>query len=133
MKKYELTYIVSPDLSEQELGVLIAKITNSIREETGSVEKTSMPSKIKLGYLIKKKAEAFLVSTYFSLSPERLIKLETILKEENGILRYILVIKKEIKEKPEKPRKPQIIQAPQPLEKKVDLNEIDQKIEEILK
>ncbi len=132
-KSYELTYIVSPNLSEQELGILIAEITSYIREETGSVEKTSMPSKIKLGYLIKKNAEAFLVSTYFSLSPERLINLEKVLKEQHDILRYIVIAKIKRKEKPEKPRKPQPIKTPQTLEQKVDLNEIDQKIEDILK
>lgn len=132
MKSYELTYIVSPDLSGQELEILMAKITNSIREETGSIEKSSEPSRIKLGYSIKKKAEAFLVSTYFSLSPEKLINLERILKEQNNILRYIIVTKIKRKEKPKKLRKSQDIQTHQTSEKKVELNEIDQKIDEIL-
>lgn len=129
MKKYELTYIVSPNLSEQELEVLIAKITDSVREETGSVEKTSMPSKIKLGYLIKKQSEAFLISTYFSIDQDRIANLEKKIKEQNDILRYMLVIKKKIKEKLLKPKK---IQVPQTLDRKVELKEIDQKIEEIL-
>ena len=86
MKNYELTYIVSPDISDQELEILTAKVTDSIREETGSVEKTSMPSKIKLGYLIKKKAEAFLISSYFSLDQDKIANLEKKLKEQNDIL-----------------------------------------------
>jgi len=146
MKNYELTYLISSDYSESDVATVIAKITNFVREKEGSIKKTSEPSKIKLAYLIEKKAEAFLTSTYFSMAPEKIAELEAFLKEQNELLRYILVFKKVIKEKLTKRRtKPQPVEHIKPVtpvkelseeekeEKKVELQEIDDKIDEILK
>ncbi len=135
MKKYELTYLVSPDLSEEEVQILIAKITNGIRDKAGSVTNTTDPSKITLGYLINKKAMAFLVSTYFSLAPESITKLENLLKEEKNVLRSTILVKVGRKEKPKRIRKiePSPISQPETHEtSKVELEEIDQKIDDIL-
>ena len=140
MKKYELTYLISSDYSETDVATVIAKITNLVREKEGSVKKTSEPSKIKLAYLIEKKAEAYLISTYFSLAPEKISELETFLKEQNELLRYIIVVKRERKEKTVKKRvKPQTVEPVTPPvkevteeEKKVELKAIDDKIDEIL-
>lgn len=148
MKNYELTYLISSDYSETDVAKVIAGITNFVREKEGSIKRTSEPSKIKLAYLIEKKAEAYSISTYFSLAPEKIKDLEFYLKEQNELLRYILVFKKDIKEKLTKRRtKPQPIEAIIPVpakpakelseeekeEKKVELQAIDDKIDEILK
>ncbi len=145
MKNYELTYLISSDYSETDVAKVIAGITNFIRGKEGSIKRTSEPSKIKLAYSVEKKAEAYLISTYFSLSSEKIKDLEFYLKEQNDFLRYILVVKKDIKEKLTKRRtKPQPVESiiPVPVkelseeekeEKKVELQEIDDKIDEILK
>ncbi|MBZ9577427.1 30S ribosomal protein S6 [Patescibacteria group bacterium] len=147
MKNYELTYLISPDLSEEELKIFSGKISNFIQEETGTLEKTTEPSKKKLGYPIKKKEEAFLVALNFSLNPEKLGSLEKKLKSENQILRYVILTKK-TPEKILRPRRtslglateetlPKIKKPPKvppkiTEPKKVELKEIDKKIEEIL-
>jgi len=150
MKSYELTYLISPDLSEEELKILSGKINNFIQEETGILEKTTEPSKKKLGYSIKKKEEAFLVTLNFSLNPEKLGSLEKKLKSENQIFRYIILTKK-TPEKTLRPKRqpragpprtetslglaskePNEPPAQQPKTEKVELKEIDKKIEEIL-
>jgi len=133
MKNYELTYLISPDISEKQAQILIAKINDAIRTDAGNISNASGPSKIKLGYLIEKESEAFLVSTYFSLNPDKIINLEKALKEEKKVLRHIIIIKKELKEKPARLRKSIKSSAPESEAKKVELREIDQKIEEILK
>ena len=136
MKDYELTYIISPDLSEQEIKSLSDKVSSFIKEEQGTIKKTTEPSKRKLGYPIKEKQEGFLVSSDFSLSPEQLSNLERKLKTENQILRYIIVIKEKIKETPPRIRTKPITAQPmvnKPKDEKVELKEIDKKIEEILK
>jgi small subunit ribosomal protein S6 len=149
MKSYELTYLISPDLSEEDLKNFSGKISNFIQEDSGLLEKTTEPSKKKLGYPIKEKEEAFLIVLSFSLSPEKLESLEKKLKSENQILRYLILTKKTpetllpklqprtipsqtevsaglaVKE----PNKPLIHQ---PKDEKVELKEIDKKIEEIL-
>lgn len=132
MRNYELTCLISPDLSEEELKNLSIKINSFIQEETGVLEKASEPLKKRLGYPIKGKAGAFSVSLNFSLNPEKLENLEKKLKSENQILRYIILIKtagKEVLPRRKRLREPA---AHQPRTKKVELKEIDKKIEEIL-
>lgn len=142
MRLYELTYLISPDISENELKESSQKIKDFIVKENGNIQQETEPVKQKLGYPIKKKGEAFLVTLNFRLEPANLEKLEKILKNENQILRYIILAKqppKKIIEKP--PRKP-LVKIPRleiptkaegiPETKKIELKEIDKKIEEIL-
>lgn len=149
MKYYELTYFISPDLSAEELKSLSSKISGFIKEEEGNLKETSEPIRKKLGSPIKKKGEVFLVNLNFYLNPEKLKNLEKKLKEEDKILRYLIITKKEItkapaprriikpaivketEETPEGPR-PQIEGGAYGADKKVELKEIDKKIEEIL-
>lgn len=131
MKNYELTYLVSPDLSGEQVQTLTEKIADYVTEETGIIIKTSKPSKISLGYLIKKRGEAFLVSIDFSLNPEKIINIEKNILKEGDILRHLVIIKEEKKEAPVRTRiKPKTEESQST---KVELKEIDKKIEEILK
>lgn len=127
MKFYELTYLITPDLSEENLKNLIEKISSFISEQSGILAKSIKPIKKKLGYEIKKKKEAFLVSLDFSLKPKNLKSLKDKLNSENQILRYLINTKTPTKETPIKtPR------IEKPKEEKVDLKDIDKKIDQIL-
>lgn len=119
MKNYELTYLISSDLSEQEIKSLSLKVNDFIQQEEGAFEKTTKPSKVRLDRLM--------TSLNFSLDPKKLTSLEKKLKIEKDILRYIIIIKKKIKQIPSRAR------VLQPKTEKVELKEIDKKIEEILK
>jgi len=137
MKLYELTYLISPDLSEEEIRVLQEKI-NSLIQEEGRVlpDSTSNGGLVRktLAHPIKKNRSAFLSTLSFQLNPEELESLEKKLKAESKILRYLILTKpvpkvmvgKEIPTK--LPRK---IIKPKP-KVKVELKEIEKKLEEIL-
>ncbi len=134
MKPYELTYLISSDVSEQELKDISEKIKTFIQEEEGIVKKTTEPSKTKLGYSIKEKEECFLAVLNFSLNPEKIANLEKKLKSDTQILRY-LILNKEVSEKTQiKKVLPKVEEptAEKPKTEKVELKEIDKKIEEIL-
>jgi len=129
MKYYELAYLISPDLSDSEVANIQQKINSLIQGKEGILDSFNEAVKIDLSYLIKKKEQAFLVSLIFHLKPENIKDLEKELKSDNNILRFIIVIKtkekiKKIREKPlaKKPRQKQ----------KVELKEIEQKLDEIL-
>jgi ribosomal protein S6 len=77
----------------------------------------------KTAYPIKKEEEVFLVSLDFNFSPEKIKDLEKKLKEENKILRYLILVK----EKKEKPAEKETLKK-----KKVELKEIEKKLKEIL-
>ena len=129
MKNYELTYLISSDVSVEELKNLSEKIKSFVQEE-GAIKKTTEPSKTKLGYLIKEKGEAFSSVLNFSLNPEKIVDLEKKLKAENQILRY-MILNKDLSEKILHPKRTSPKLKTKESEK-VELKEIDKKIEEIL-
>lgn len=128
MKSYQLTYLISADLSEEEVRAFQEKINSLIQEEGGILIETNSAIKKTLAYPIKKKKTAFLASLSFQIWPERLESLEKKLKRESNILRYQILSKKLPKvalpiKKPEKAIKPK---------PKVELEELEKKLEEIL-
>ncbi len=131
MKNYELTYLISSDVSGEELKNLSEKIKSFVQKEEGAIKKTTEPSKKELGYEIKEKREAFLSILNFSLNPEKLENLEKKLKTENQILRYMILNKDLSKKTLSVKRTSPKLKIKE--SEKVELKEIDKKIEEILK
>jgi len=126
MKYYELTYLISPELSTEEIEKFQEKL-RSLIIEGGGLDKIGNPIRKKLAYPIKKKNEAFLATLNFYLNPGKLEDLEKKLKGEEKILRFLIVTKKRPKILPEILVKPGKIVKP-----KVELKEIEKKLEEIL-
>jgi len=131
MKNYELTYLVSPDLTDSELEDLNGKVANFIREKDGSVSAVSTPSKIKLGYKIGKKEDAFMASCYFSAEQSRLAEIKTFIESQTDVLRHIIVIKKKIKEPIIRIERPKVsISTEAKIEESKESEEINKKIDE---
>lgn len=130
MKYYELTYLISSELSEEEAKQLQAKITSLIG---GILVKERLPFKKKLAYPIKKQSQAYFSVIDFQVMAEKLIDLEKKLKSEDKILRYLILVKPPVKKEKITGvfKKPKIEQPEK--EKKVELKEIEKKLEEILK
>lgn len=132
MKYYELTYLISAHLSQEELKKVTEKINSLIQKEGGFLDELKNPFQQKLAYPIKKEERAYLSSLTFHLLPEKLKNLENKLKTLPEILRFLLLTKKvekiEISTKKILPK----IKKPQKKEKKVELEEIEKKLEEIL-
>ena len=138
MKKYELAYLITPDLSATEAKALSEKILGLIPELEGVVLASPEPDKRKLAYPINEKIEAFLVSLEFSLSPEKIKDLEKKIISANQVLRHIIITKAKERKEIKKPRKSidSLVEKKEEStnkEKKVDIDKIDEKIDEILK
>ena len=133
MKLYELTYLISPEFSEEELKSLNEKINSLIQKGTGVLNEVKLPIKKKLAYPIKKQREAFLINLSFYFEPEKLGSLEKELKSEKKILRYLILAKPKLKIAKVRKRPTKIIPKIPVKEKKVELKEIEKKLEEILK
>ena len=140
MKRYELTFLISPDLSEDEAKAFQQKINSQIQEEGGVLDEGNILLKRRLAYTIKKNIQAYMAVTTFQLNPEKLANLETKLKAEKQILRYlVLVVRKARRMAPRRVRpftlKSRVTVTEKvltPEEKKVELKEIDKKLDEIL-
>ncbi len=154
MEKYELTYLMNPDLDNEHIDSLEETVKNHIQTENGSLNNIpKKPIKKVLGYLIKNNKTAMLSIVNFSLLSNKIEKLKNKLSSEKEILRFILTTKKSSpKLKKIKPLKKKIvffnaknkivptlrkypdskIKPQTEKEKKVELKEIDKKLEEIL-
>jgi len=128
MHHYEFNFLISPNLANKELDSLVEKI-NSLIQEGGKIFVNKKIQRRKLAFLIKKEGEAWLYSLKFipkeSLQKNFLKNLEKELKQKEEILRY-LILKKERKLTKEKKY---FRQKPK---EKVELEEIEKKLEEIL-
>lgn len=139
MRSYELTCLISPDLSPEELDSFQEKITSFIQEEEGNVAKINETVKKGLAYPIEKTNQAYLTTLSFNLNPENLENLEKKLKAVDQVFRYTIVTKKrpkitEVFKKPSRitvkiSRAAKKIKEERP---KVELKEIEEKLEEIL-
>ena len=128
MKNYELAYLISTEVSEEELKKVQEKINSLVQSLAGVLIETNSPIKKLLAYPIKKKSAAYLATLNFQLEPKKLANIEKELKSESKILRYLILTKKLPKKVVAVPiRRPEKIIKP-----KVELKEIEKKLEEIL-
>ncbi len=128
MKIYELTCLLPPTLSEEDMAGVSEKIKNIISEQSGIIQKELRPVKKRFGYQIKEYREGFMITFLVALSPEGLRGLEKRVKEQDNILRYIAVLTTPSRKER---RRPSLKEGEQ--KKKVGLKEIDKRINEILK
>ncbi len=132
MRSYGMTYLISAETPGEELRLLQEKISSLIQKQEGIVNEAKTPIKRGLAYKIKKQREAFISGLDFYLKPEALAELESELRSEKRIIRYLIWAKPKvgvarIKKEPIKTGSRTLTK-----EKKVELKEIDKKLEEIL-
>lgn len=152
MKIYELTYLISPELNEEEIRTLQEKIALTIQEEGGSIREVKNMSRVRLGYPIKdsfglKKMSAFSSTIIFNLDENKAETLKDRVAKEDQILRHILTVKtfvapahvrerhiiREEKAVSYKNKEPDgTNKEEKPKEEKAELNEIEKKLDEIL-
>lgn len=99
---YEITYILKPELTQDEQSEInskVAEITASLEgkanpaERTFSVERggTDENNLRKFAYPIKHYRQGYYYTTTFELAPTRLKELESTLQREANILRFLIV------------------------------------------
>ncbi|MBL7053219.1 MAG: 30S ribosomal protein S6 [Candidatus Portnoybacteria bacterium] len=156
-KSYQLTCLFLSSLDQGKIDEIIQKIKGLITVENGSISETTEPIKKNLAYPIKKQLEAFYWSSSFLLSDQKINEFRQQLDLEKNILRYLINIKKTetdpikketikkplnemidkiepLKEMPlgEMAKKPIEKEISSDTKKKVKIEELDKKLEEIL-
>lgn len=130
MKKYELAYLISPEFNSEDIQKIQGEVESFIVENGGEIlSKKIDPAKRELGCEIDDKKDALLASFIFIIDSSKIIEIKKMIDDKKSILRHILVFKDAIRKKKEK------IKENKPERKvfeKVELKEIDKKIEEIL-
>ncbi len=138
-KNYELAYLLSPFIPEEETLTWAGKLTAVIEESRGVIRHAEPPRKKKLAYLVKKQPQAYFGWTTFRAVPDAIALLEKKLKNAENLLRHLVVEEEEMLLRPAHLRvipstlRPRAIprEAEKP-EEKLDLEQLDKKLEEIL-
>lgn len=131
--KYELTYLLNPNLDEPKSSK--EDVVETIKSQGAELESQSELEKTELGAPIKPKLEketleeALMGTVEFEFQPNEINNLKERISQKRDVLRVILVKKKGTTEAKTEPE-PQPQQEDE--EKKVELEDIDQKLDEIL-
>ena len=94
MKRYEIMFILNPDLNESEINSEIEKIKDSVTKRNGETNELNIWGRRQLAYPIRKFQEGVYFLGYFNLSEETPQELSGEWKLSANILRF-LVLKKE--------------------------------------
>lgn len=145
-KNYEIAYLIAPSASEDEVFGIAGKISSAVQEAHGAVKKIEEPKKIRLAYFIKKHLDAYFGWTTFAMHPDNLAAFEKKIKEEKGIIRFLLTLHderighsrpqpvrlKEVARAPKEPMMKPAASAPKEEKPAMDIEALDKRLEEIL-
>jgi len=93
MKTYELSYIISPEMTSEEAEAKAKEIESAIQTREGVILKQLNPVAKTLSYQIKKRASGYFGVLEFQLEPEKLLEVKDIVTKDKKIVRNILIIK----------------------------------------
>ncbi len=91
MRKYEVMYILKPDLKEEEIKDAIARLQGIITNFNGEIEKVEEMGKRRLAYEIKKIREGYYVLMNFKAEAKAVFELERVMKIMDEVIRYLIV------------------------------------------
>ena len=91
VKNYEITYLISPDVAEDQVFGEAGKVTTFIQDAHGIVGRIEEPKQRRLAYPIRKSRQAYYGWTTFVIAPERIAEVQKRLAAERHILRSLIV------------------------------------------
>jgi len=94
MGKYELLYIVHPDL-ESSIDKIINRVKSQITDKDGKITYEENWGKRKLAYKIRKSDTGIYILVYFEMPKDMLAKVERDLRLTEEIIRFMLLSKEE--------------------------------------
>ncbi len=91
MRTYELTFIVRPDVSENDLTDTVEQVQKWVTDLGNEVQRVDHWGRRRLAYPINDHREGYYVLLELSMSPETINEIERNLKLNDAIIRYLLV------------------------------------------
>jgi small subunit ribosomal protein S6 len=92
MRNYEVVYIADPELSEETIAELQAKVVGWIEAAGGKALKIDAWGKRRLAYPIRKRHDGHYIFIQTELPPRSTIALERDLRLNEGILRFMITL-----------------------------------------
>lgn len=91
MTKYEIMFILSTHLTDEEKKESVAKVEDILAKAGAQEISTEIMGERKLAYSIKKKENGYYVLTNFVIDGTKLIDVETKLNITESLLKYMIV------------------------------------------
>ena len=90
MRKYEMLYILSTKLGEEEINSVVSKFESVVASNGGKVEKVDKQGVKKLAYPINYEAEGYYVLMSFECDVNLIDELKRVARITDGILRRLI-------------------------------------------
>ncbi|MGN7384121.1 30S ribosomal protein S6 [Chlamydia abortus] len=90
MRKYEVMYILRPDIEQEAVDAAISKFEGIINNG-GEITKSEVMGKRRLAYEIEKFRDGIYVLVNFNATPEVVAELDRVMKISDEIIRYLIV------------------------------------------
>ena len=93
-EKYELMYIINPNLSEEETAGIVEKF-KALVEQNGTLDEMEEMGKRKLAYEIDDMTEGNYVLVKFTSDPAFPAELDRVLRITDGVMRSLITLRAE--------------------------------------
>lgn len=90
MRKYDMLYILSTELTDEAKDAIVAKFESVVKENGGTVEKVDKWGVKKLAYPINYKTEGYYVLMTFESDVSLIAELKRVAGITDGILRRLI-------------------------------------------
>ncbi len=90
MRKYEVMYIIHPEVEQENVQALVEKF-NGIISNGGEVTKTDVIGKRRLAYEINKLRDGYFVLVNFNATTEVINELDRQMKISDSVIRSLIV------------------------------------------
>lgn len=90
MTKYDMLYIIAPEIEEEAREVIIKKFEDLVTANGGTVEKTDRWGMKKLQYPINYKTEGYYVVMTFEAGKDFVVEMKRVVGITDGIIRRLI-------------------------------------------
>lgn len=90
MTKYDMLYIIAPEIEEEAREVIIKKFEDLVTANGGTVEKTDRWGMKKLQYPINYKTEGYYVVMSFEAGKDFVVEMKRVVGITDGIMRRLI-------------------------------------------
>lgn len=94
VEKYELMYVLNPNLTEEETAAIVEKFKTLI-ESNGTIDELQEMGKRKLAYEINYLTEGYYVLVKFTSDPKFPAELDRVLGITDGVIRSLITLRAE--------------------------------------
>ena len=91
MRKYEIIFVVRPDVTEEDIGKLITQMEGVVTTAGGAIDKVEKMGRRRLAYRVARQREGFYILFLASGSGDMVKEFERRLKVTDAVIKYMTV------------------------------------------